>query len=124
MDATVWSPAVDFVFKNDTDRHILVQAVVDPVNAKLQVDIYGTGDGRKSEISTPVISNVSPAPPERRQDDPSLPEGTVKQVDFAAGGATSVFGRKVYKGDSLIIDESFKSVYRPWQAVYLVGTGG
>lgn len=124
LDATVWSPAVDFVFKNDTDNHILVQAVVDAANSRLQVDIYGTADGRRVEISDPVVSNLKPAPEPRYQDDPSLPAGTTKQVDFAAGGAASVFGRKVYQGDKVLIDESFKSNYRPWQAVYLVGTGG
>src|SRR3990167_8864550 len=123
IDATVFAPAVDFQFKNDTGRHILVQTVVDRANAKLQVDFYGTGDGRKVEISQPVVSNIVPAPPDRHQDDPTLPKGTVKQVDFSAQGATSVFTRKVYKGDKLWIDDVFKSNYRPWQAVFLVGTG-
>jgi len=124
LDATVWAPAVDFAFKNDTDHSILVQTVFDGSSAKLEVSIYGTGDGRKVQITDPVISNIQPAPPDEFQDDPTLPKGTKKQVDFSAQGATSVFGRKVYKGDKLIIDESFKSVYRPWRAVYLVGTGG
>ena len=124
FDATVWSPAVDFQFKNDTDHHILVQIVVDSAHAKAEVDIYGTSDGRKVEISDPVLTNYVPALPEIRQDDPSLPKGTVKQVDFAASGITSVFGRKVFKEGELIIDEKFTSRFRPWQAVFLVGTGG
>ena len=124
LDATVWAPAVDLAFKNDTDRHILVQAVVDRAGGKLQVDIYGTGDGRRVELSEPVISNIKPAPEPRYQADPTLPKRTIKQVDFAAAGATSVFTRKVYKGNQLIIDDAFKSNFRPWQAVYLVGTGG
>ncbi|MBI3283086.1 VanW family protein, partial [Candidatus Curtissbacteria bacterium] len=122
LDATVWAPAVDFVFANDTKNHILVQAVVDTANAKLQVDIYGTGDGRKVELSDPLVSNIRPAPDARYQEDPSLPRGTVKQVDFAAQGATSVFTRKVFKNGVLLIDDVFKSNFRPWQAVYLVGT--
>lgn len=124
MDATVWAPAVDFAFKNDTDHYLLVQTVVDPAAAKLEVDIYGTRDGRVVDLSNPVVTNITPAPPDKFQDDPTLPKGVKKQVDFAAKGATSVFKRKVYKGDQVLIDESFKSVYRPWQAVYLVGTGG
>ena len=123
FDATVFAPAVDFQFKNDTDHHILVQTVVDRTNAKLQVDFYGMRDGRKVEISTPVVSNVVPALPNKYQDDPTLPKGTTKQVDFSAQGATSVFTRKVYKNDKLLIDDVFKSNYRPWQAVFLVGTG-
>lgn len=122
FDATVWAPAVDFAFKNDTDHHILVQVVVDSANAKLQVDIYGTADGRKVVISEPLLSNSKPAPEDRYQEDPTLPSGTVKQVDFKATGVTSVFGRKVYKEGKTIIDEAFKSIFRPWQAVYLVGT--
>lgn len=124
LDATVWAPAVDFAFKNDTNHHILVQAVVDPVTAKLQVDIYGTSDGRKVELSEPIVGNLKPAPPDKYQEDPTLARGITKQVDFAAVGATSVFKRAVYKDNQLIIDETFKSNFRPWQAVYLVGTGG
>lgn len=122
LDATVWAPAVDFVFKNDTPNHILVQAIVDSANAKLVVDIYGTSDGRQVKLSDPVVSNLKPPPPDKYQEDPTLPKGTVKQVDFSAWGATSVFTRKVFKGDQLIIDDTFKSYFKPWQAVYLVGT--
>ena len=124
FDATIFSPSVDFQFKNDTGRHILVQIRVDKANAKIEVDIYGTMDGRKVEISDPVVSNVKPAPAPLYQDDPTLPKGTIKQVDFAASGATSVFTRKVYKGNDGFIDATFRSNFRPWQAVYLVGTGG
>lgn len=124
LDATVWAPAVDLVFKNDTEKHVLVQAVVDPQDSRLEVDIYGTGDGRRVELAQPVVSKLAPAPEPRYQDDPTLPKGVVKQVDFAAQGATAVFSRKVWRGGKLIIDEVFKSVYRPWQAVFLVGTGG
>jgi len=124
LDATVWAPSVDLKFKNDTDKHILVQAVVDRTTSKLEIDIYGTNDARRVEISDPVISNQKPPPEDKYEEDPTLAKGTVKQVDFAASGATSVFTRKVFKANELIIDDTFKSVYRPWQAVYLVGTGG
>ena len=124
VDATVWQPSVDLKFKNDSSHHILVQAIVDPARAKLQVDIYGTRDDRKVELSEPVVSNFKSAPEPRYQDDPTLPKGSVKQVDFAAVGATAVFSRKVYKGGEKVIDEKFTSNFRPWQAVFLVGTGG
>ncbi len=124
LDATIFSPTVDLQFKNDTGAHLLVQATVDKANSRLQVDIYGTRDGRITKLSEPVVTNVIPAPEPQYIDDPTLPKGTVKQVDFAASGATSVFNRKVYKGEVLIIDDTFKSVFRPWQAVYLVGTAG
>jgi len=124
LDATVWSPAVDLQFKNDTDHHLLVQAIVNPVNSSLQIDVYGTRDGRRVAMTEPVVSNLKPPLPDKYEDDPTLPKGTVKQVDFSASGATAVFTRKVYKGDRLIIDDTFKSNFRPWQAIFLVGTGG
>lgn len=123
LDATVWSPGVDFAFKNDTDHYILVQAVADSANAKLEVDIYGTSDGRVVKMTDPVVTNIKPAPETRYQDDPTIPRGVMKQVDFSAVGSDSVFIRQVFKGDKLVLDDVFKTHYRPWQAVYLVGTG-
>lgn len=124
LDATVWAPGVDFAFKNDTAHYILVQSVIDRTNSKLEIDIYGTLDGRRVEVSNPVVTNIKAAPEDKYQDDPTLPKGVVKQVDFSAEGADSVFTRRVYKGDKLIYDSVFKSNFRPWQAVYLVGKGG
>lgn len=124
LDATVFAPSVDFKFKNDTGRHILIQTVFNRANAMLEVDIYGTRDVRTVELSKPVVLNRTPAPPEIKQDDPSLPKGTVKQVDFAAEGANVYFTRKVYREGQLLYDDTIKSNFKPWQAIFLVGTGG
>lgn len=120
LDATIFSPQVDLKFKNDTRAHILIQAYT--IGNSLYVDLYGTSDGRVSEISKSIVSNVTPPPEELRQDDPTLAKGAVKQVDWAASGAKVVFSRKVIKDGQEIIKETFVSNYRPWQAVFLVGT--
>ena len=120
LDATIYSPTVDFKFKNDTAHHILVQAKVE--GTTLTVDLFGTSDGRSVAMTKPAIISQTPALPEIRQDDPSLPKGTVKQVDWAAAGANVVFKRTVTKGGITYIDETVRSNFRPWQAVYLVGT--
>jgi len=88
----------------------------------LTFDIYGTSDERQVTISEPVVTNIKPAPEPRYQDDPTLPRGTTKQVDFAASGATSKFSQTVVQGGETIINKQFTSVFRPWQAVFLVGT--
>lgn len=120
LDATIFAPSVDLKFKNDTGHHILVQARVEGVT--LIVDLYGTSDGRSVQMSKPVILSQTPALPEIRQDDPNLPRGTIKQVDWAAAGANIIFTRKVIKGGVEIINETVRSNFRPWQAVFLVGT--
>ena len=122
IDATVYVPSVDLKFKNDTGHHILIQSAIDPVELRLTFMIYGTSDGRISEVSTPVVSGFSPAPPPRYEDDPNLPAGEIKQIDFAAAGANAHFTRTVTKNGEVIINDKFYSNYRPWQAVYLRGT--
>ncbi len=120
LDATIYYPSVDFKFKNDTGKHVLIQSYTDGLN--LFVDLYGTSDGRVASLTRPVVTNVTPAPEPLYQDDPTLPAGTVKQVDFAASGANVIFSRTVERGGQILFKDTFRSNFRPWQAVYLKGT--
>ncbi|MCL5410211.1 MAG: VanW family protein [Patescibacteria group bacterium] len=120
LDATVFAPTVDLKFKNDTAAYILIQSRV--VGHTLYFDLYGTADGRQVSMTKPKITNQTPPPPDLRQDDPTLPVGEVKQVDWAAWGANVSFSRTVTRNGDTLISETWKSNYRPWQAVYLVGT--
>ncbi len=120
LDATVFAPSVDLQFKNDTPGYILIQTHI--YGTSLAVDIYGTSDGRVAIISKPVINSQTPPPPELRQDDPTLPKGTIKQVDFSAWGANVTFYRTIKRNNETLINETYHSNYRPWQAIFLVGT--
>src|SRR3972149_3441355 len=122
FDAPVYVPTVDLKFKNDTEKHILIQGLIDPINMSLTFTIYGKSDGRKVVVTQPVVTNVVPAPPPLYQDDPNLPKGVEKQVDFAAPGGKSVFSRTVTKDGQVVINDVFVSSYRPWQAIFLRGT--
>lgn len=122
IDAAIYYPTVDMKFKNDTGHHILIQRVFDPVELRLTFNFYGTRDNRESIIDKPVILSQSPAPEALYQDDPTLPKGQVKQVDFAAGGANVYFTRTVKKDGKVILSDKFVSNYRPWQAIFLRGT--
>ncbi len=122
IDAAIYTPNVDLKFKNDTGHYILVQSYVDPDNEQLTFELYGTSDGRVSHVSTPVIVSQTPAPEPLYQDDPTLPQGQVKQVDFAAAGAKVYFDYSVTKDGKEIISDRFTSNYQPWQAVFLRGT--
>lgn len=122
IDATVYEPSIDFKFKNDTKNHILIQYVIDPTIQKLTFQLYGASDGRVANVGKPVITSESSAPEASYQDDPSLPKGTVQQVDFSAPGATVYFTRSVVKDGKEIINEKYNSRYQPWRAVFLRGT--
>lgn len=120
-DATVFFPSADLKFVNDTPGHILIQTKVDPKNFSMRYEIYGTNDGRVATISAAKIYSQSAPLPTVYQDDPTLPLGTKKQVDWSAWGAKVSFDYKVARGDEVLQDRTFYSTYQPWAAVYLVG---
>ena len=122
LDATIYSPSVDLKFKNDTDTHILIQSFMDPTNLTLQFTLYGKKDNRQVTLTTPIVTNQTPPPPPLYQDDPTLPKGVIKQVDFESSGARASFSRTVTKDGNVIISETYTSNYTPWRAVFLRGT--
>jgi len=124
VDATVFSPSPDLKFKNDTPGHILIQTYTDTTNLKANYYLYGTSDGRKATISQSRIWDQAPPPPDLYQDDPTLPIGTVKQIDWAAWGAKTAFDWKVVRASEVLQERTFYSSYNPWQAIFLKGTGG
>ena len=122
LDATVFDPVTDFKFKNDTPGHLLLQTAFDPKRYTLVFEIYGTKDGRISTITKPIVTGVTAPPEDLYTDDPTLPIGTVKQVDFKAWGSKVTFAYKVEKDGVVIFEKTFVSNYRPWQAKFLRGT--
>jgi len=122
LDATVYAPTTDFKFKNDTGNHLLIQTEFFPNKSILIYEIYGTSDGRVATISKPVVSSVSPPPEDLYIDDPTLPIGTIKQIDYKAWGAKAYFTYTVERDGEVIIEKSFYSNYQPWQAKFLQGT--
>ncbi len=122
IDASVYQPSLDLQFKNDTPNYILIQTDWDLNEHSLVFRLYGTPDGREVEISDPVVTNVTGPPAAEYRDDPTLPKGVVKQIDFAAGGANVSFTRTVTRDGEVLYDDVFKTNYQPWKAIYLVGT--
>ena len=120
FDATIYHPSVDLIFKNDTPGYILIKSYI--AGNILIFEFYGTSDDRKVEIDKPIITNVVAAPEPAYEDDPQLPAGQLKQVDFAAPGANVKITRRVIKAGQETITSTFTSVYKPWQAVYKRGT--
>jgi len=122
LDATVYPPSPDFKFKNDTGNWLLIQANFDKINSRLTFDLYGTGDGRKTELSKPIILSSVPPPDPIYEDDPNSPVGDVKQVDTAHYGAKVYFTRKVTRNNEVLINETVTTNYMPWPARFLRGT--
>ena len=125
MDATVFSPVVDFRFINNTPYHLLIENYYSEENEALTMKMYSTSLGRVVEKTEPVFENVVPAPEEDVWEfNEDLPAGTVNQIDWATEGATVTIHRTVTNAEGvLLIDEDLVSQYIPWANAYHYGPG-
>lgn len=124
FDSTVFNPTNDLKFKNNLPSYILVQTEIDKEKNLLTITFYGTKDNRKVTISEATLWDITQPPEDIYQDDPNLKNGIVKQVDWAAWGTKAKFNYKVVdKNNSILINQDFYSIYRPWANIYLRGTG-
>ena len=124
LDATVYTPDVDFKFRNDTDHYLLIQTKTDLEAGTLTFRFYGTPTEREVIVSKPAMSNLVKAGAPVYEEDALLTKGMVKQVDWANDGLDVTVTRLVKDGDKVLHEDTIVSRYRPWKAVYKVGTGG
>ncbi|MFN2290183.1 MAG: VanW family protein [Anaerolineae bacterium] len=122
MDATIYSPQVDLKWANDTGHYILIQTYVDKANQTLTFRFYGTNPGRNVEMDGPHEANPVPHGEAVYRDDPTLPKGQTKQIEWPKDGLDVTVYRIIKEDGVEVRRDTFFSRYRPWQAVYLVGT--
>ncbi len=125
MDATVFTPIVDFRFINNTPHHLLIENYYNEEFESLTFKFYSTSMGRRVEKDEPVFENIVPAPAEDVWEyDETIAEGTATQYDWAAEGARVIVNRRVYNAsDQLMEERAFVSNYIPWPNVYRYGPG-
>ncbi len=125
MDATVYSPLVDFRFINNTPYHLLIENYYNEEFESLTFKFYSTSMGRRVEKDEPVFENIVAAPTEDIWEyDEEVPAGTAVQYDWAADSARVTVARRVFNADDQLIDErNFVSNYIPWPNVYRYGPG-
>ncbi len=123
FDATIYSPQLDFRFKNDTPTSLLLQTSIDAEANTMKVSLYGTKTGRVVKMIAGPERNKVPHPPDLRKPEPTFPAGVVKQVDWAHDGFDVTVDRIVTLNGQQVMHDTFKSHAEAWQAIYLVGTG-
>lgn len=88
----------------------------------MTVKIYGTNDGRSTEIVNYRKWGYQPAPEPVYIPDPNLPAGTVKQIDWASSGIKTEFTNVIKnQAGEVIREDYYYSNYQPWSAKYLQG---
>lgn len=119
MDATIYLPKPDLVFKNNTGASILILGSIS--GDKLEFEFWGTSDGRLAETSKPIVKNIVPPPPPKLVLTEELPPGVKKCTERAHAGALASFTYTVTRADGTREEKIFRSHYRPWQEVCLLG---
>jgi len=119
-DATIYEPKPDYRFKNDTAHPVYLHAYIKGDDAF--VEYWGTKDGRIADYpEKPRVFNITAPPPMKLIETTDLAPGKKKCTETAHAGADAEFTYKVTYANGEVKSEVFKSHYRPWQAVCLVG---
>lgn len=122
FDATVYSGDVDLRFINDTPGHILINTEAKSDELYMQVALYGTSDGRTSEITEYKSWDFRPAPAPLYFPDPTLAPGQKVQIDWATSGIKTSFTHTVKDRHGTVLREViYTSNYIPWSAKYRQG---
>lgn len=119
-DATVYDPAPDFKFLNDTNNYVLIQTHIDKVKQDLVFTLWGTKDGRQASYSHPVVSKwYSAGEPKDIETDKLEPGKKQCQNAFAGADASFVYTRVMPDGKEE--KTTYTSHYRPLPKICLIG---
>ena len=116
-----WLGGTDFKFTNETSSWMLIRASISS-DSVLTVQIYGAPTGYKVTFDTPVISNKTPVTDSPTDEvDPSLPAGTMEQLQPDRAGMTVLVTRHVYNAEGKEIrTNALESDYQPQPAIFRV----
>lgn len=123
LDATVYTPMVDFKFINDSASWLLMETYVNPAARTLTWKFYSTSDGRTVEWNTTGLKNKVDPPEPLYIENPDLAKGEIVQVDWAVEGADVAITRSVYRNGEILFEDTFSTHYMPWRAVHEYGPG-
>ena len=123
LDATVYTPLVDFKFTNDSPNWLLMETYVNQAARTLTWKFYSTSDGRTVEWNTSGLQNKVDPPDPNYIENPELNKGEVVQVDWAVEGADVTISRTVTHNNEILFEDSFTTHYMPWREVWEYGPG-
>ena len=118
-DATIYDPAPDYKFVNDTPYNILIQSRIE--GNDLYFDFWSTEDGRIATSTYPTIYNIVKPAPTKIIETTDLKPGVKKCTESAHNGADAYFDYTVTYPNGEVKEQRFSSHYVPWREVCLLG---
>ncbi|MBI4098423.1 MAG: VanW family protein [Candidatus Magasanikbacteria bacterium] len=119
-DATIYDPAPDFRFINDTGHYLLWTTHMDSGAGKLEFTLWGTSDGRKGSYSAPVVHNWIATGPMKEIETTDLEPGK-RKCQSRHPGAVASFTYTVDLPSGEKKETLYKSYYRPLPEICSVG---
>ena len=119
-DATIYDPAPNYKFLNDTEHHVLFQAENLTGSQELRFTFWGTSDGRVGSYVPPTVLRWIPVGEEKIVETTDLEPG-VKECQEAHIGADTTFDYTVLKSDGTKEVVTYESHYRPLPKICLLG---
>jgi len=124
FDATVFSPDVDFIWRNDTGYPVTIYASTNPAKGTVTISLYGHSDGRTVQMVGPTVSNVVQQGTTIWQYDPTMKYGQVRQLVHGRPGMHVAMQRIVYTaGGRVLRKDNLPSQYLPWASFFIYGKG-
>jgi vancomycin resistance protein YoaR len=118
-DATVYWPALDLKFLNDTKNWVLVKGYAE--SDAIYVVIYGGERRRVDSSATPLV--LTGAAPRELVEDPTLPKGERVVEEEGSRPSRTTATRKIYGADGELIDtETWTTSYKGETRIVRVGT--
>src|SRR6266508_4190704 len=124
FDATVYSPGVDFRWKNDSPGPVYLATTTNPGAATVTFELWGTTDGRVTTYEGPIARNVVQPGVATWQFDKELPAGAKKQLVHGRPGMDVNYVRTVKMPDGSIKHyDNWYTHYKPWNNFFTYGPG-
>lgn len=122
LDATIYTPTVDFRFRNNTNAYLLIEPVVNTTSGVITFNFYGTKPNRDVQVGVPQRRDVIEPEEPLYVVNEELAAGQIVQKEWEQKGMTVSVERTITENGTTRTD-TLTSVYQPWQAVYEMGPG-
>lgn len=122
FDASIWQPALDLRFMNDTEGPIMVRTLFDRRRQRLRFELWGTPTGRSVEISDHQLRDWEDPPPDEWEITSDEGPDFKEQTEWAVEGVYAVLRRRVMVGDQVHLEDAFYSSFKSWPNRYTVSS--
>jgi hypothetical protein len=123
FDATVYTPSVDFRWRNDSPGPIYIVGTVDRNTSRMTFQLWGLNDGRKIAYDGPYPKNWTKPGPPAWQFDKTLPKGAVRQLVHGRSGVDVNYYRIITFADGSTRRDTYYTHYTPWEDFFIYGPG-